>query len=92
MAYGLRIWNPDASLAFDSTAAVGGVPIALHTVPSGSGTVAYSWASLAGRTIYVLPLVFGDYVPAAIDYSLGYPRVTYTKRAASSSTNLVLVA
>lgn len=91
MTFGLILRRPDASVAFDSRDAAGGVPIALHTIASGSGTVVYSWASLAGLTIKVMPIVYADFVDYTIDYALGYPRVTYNKRSSGASVSVVLV-
>ena len=87
MTFGLQVFNSDGSTAFDSNSAVGGVPIAVHTVTSATS---YTWPSLAGRTIFVLPLNFTDWQNYTIDYSLGYPRVNYF--AGSSNVMLVMAA
>lgn len=76
MAYGIRVRDAQRRVVFDSTLAVGGVPLGFYTVPPG-GSIwefpAYSgaggYAISAGRT--------GGYVNYTTDNSPGYLRFVF---------------
>lgn len=76
MTYGMRIWDGDGNLTFDSTAAAGGV--CLGFVTPTAGTLSFSYPDFVGYTGVVLNAA-GN-VPAlvvAADNSLGYLRFTF---------------
>lgn len=83
MTYGLRIWDAASALIFDSTTAVGGVPLGLFTVSSGT-TV--SFPALAGFTVQALLVSCPDF--DEVEFSAGvsitqtpYPVVTFAAQA-----------
>lgn len=89
MSFGLILRDDSGNVTFDSTLAVGGVPIALHTVASGASPV-YSWPSLAGRAIKALTFAGNYGSQFTIDYSLGYPRISYAAQGGVARTTLVI--
>ena len=81
MSYGLRIWNPSGVLVFDSTLAVGGLPVGFWA--GGAGVL--SFPEYAGRTMQALNIsgaeTFATAVPVSISYGPGYPVVTVDSAA-----------
>ena len=80
MADGLRIWNAAGNLTFDSTLAVGGVLVAIVTVPYAGGIYTFPSypASMTGVVVSSGYRFYGDpWVQAVYDTALGYPRFTF---------------
>lgn len=78
--FGLRVRNP-ANLAtwFDSRQAIAGVPLDFINLPASAAGFVRTYPTFAGRTVRMVSMdLFGAVGGAAVDYSLGYPRLTVT--------------
>ena len=91
MSFGLRLWDSNSNLVFDSDALAGGMVVDVRTYASGeSATLTYP--SLAGLNVMVVPLIAYYFAQFNVtsDTSLGYPRVTVSP-GTSTRTFLVVV-
>lgn len=89
MTFGLQLFNASGQVSFDSRYAQGGVIADQVTRAAGSGTEVRTYPAFAGRTAIVKA---GGYdAPGAVDYALGYPRVTFTPGPYLSTTWIVIV-
>ncbi len=76
--FGLRVRNP-ATLAiwFDSRQAIAGVPLDFISQPANAAGFQRTYPTFVGRTVRLVSMdLFGAVGGAAVDYSLGYPRLT----------------
>lgn len=78
--FGLRVRDP-ATLAtwFDSRSAIAGVPLDFVSQAANAAGFQRTYPTFAGRAVRVVSMdLFGAVGGAAVDYSLGYPRLTVT--------------
>jgi hypothetical protein len=80
MAFGLKVFDGSGNVTFDSTVAVGFVPIGVFNIAGGASGFTNTYPALAGRTPVVIPFDAGTYglTNVTTDVSLGYPRLTVT--------------
>lgn len=71
----VQTFRPDGSVIFDSDTAPAGVCIGLHFYASGQAETR-TYPSLAGADVRALSLYGSNDPLTAVDYSLGYPRLT----------------
>ncbi len=85
--YGLEVRNASGTVTFSSVNAVGGVLVAL-IVGDGVSATSFTYPDFAGRTVFAIPLFDPEAMPAAVDYALGYPRVTTPSPATGAPGNV----
>lgn len=75
--------NSAGAVVFDSRDAYAGICVGVIDVPSSTAQV-YTYPDYVGRGIRVCGMWGTDTWGAAVDYALGYPRVSFSASAARS--------
>lgn len=78
-----RVKDGSGAVVFDSRDAYAGICVGVIDVPS-STVQTYTYPDYVGRTLKVCGMWGLESWGAAVDYALGYPRVTFTASAARS--------
>lgn len=97
MTYGLQIFNSASTKTFDSTTANGGCVVDMVPLIPNSGAVNVyntgpqtgmqykTYPDFAGKDAYIILMSgYQRNTPPVVDYTLGYPRVTFYPFDASS--------
>lgn len=78
-----RVRDATGAVVFDSRDAYAGICVGVIDVP-GSTAQVYTYPDYVGRTLKVCGMWGTDTWGAAVDYALGYPRVSFSASAARS--------
>ncbi len=84
MTIGMRFWKPNGVVQFDSATFLQGACVDGVRVPYAAGDVTKTYPQFAGRTAVAFCVggqTLGDvgWGDPAIDYNLGYPRITFRR-------------
>lgn len=93
MSYGLQTFNAAGAVTFDSTLAVGFLPIGLYEVALGAPGFVKTWPGYPGRTVFIVDSDgFGySHEGVTVDSALGYPRITVASSTISQRIFLVVL-
>lgn len=96
MAYGIQLFADDGiTITWDSTKVGSGVIVGIITVPAYTSPV-YTYPDFPGRTLFRVTMALSDYFYAggsgipSIDYTLGYPRISFPS-VGMTTTNILAI-
>lgn len=94
MAYGIQLFDDTGSLMWDSSTTGGGV-IADSVVVPANTTVSRAYPQFPGTTLEIIAMtilgyLYDDNNPAIIDYSQGYPSITFPVNITTLTFTLVV--